>query len=510
MDSITKLQSKLAEAENILKYVSKELNGYAQDKSVGSNLNFAEIKLRGEQYSFYEHPLKNQMFQDEYFALMIYVISLGGKKEEGWTILYRIAAGCDYQKDLQYLTTDAMTFTEERLSEIIRLIYSADMARTFAIDSLMICFHMGADDAQLKFLANLYDLLKLDKNFLAEAIQFVKIFDSTFWDNPAGKSKAWTILTAKDIATYIGGTPATSFGEASNLKANRVIILNATHTSKNVLLLDNWKPNEILFLNCHFENCGGIYSANKVVKFLSCSFDQSNLKRRKWNSSSACASDYMGAYSWTNKEYSNYKELYHFENASFVNCIFKHFNDATPFLYLERGLIHGCTFEDIKQYPAHCILFTINNAEVLNTQFVSCSNSMPSANNVSQVNWGNDPGSTPINNSCLIYSQNTVWKSNKFNNCFNIFREKEGWGGYYARSYLLLLDKQSHCNNCVFENIAAYIRREEQERSNDGRYNLVEKNYDQTIVGLHDSTANKNEGATVTNVNTIVNLYSNK
>ena len=113
------MRGKLAEAEDILKYVSKELEGYST-KDAEEHLNFAELKLRGEQYSFYEHPLTGKPFRDDYLALMIYLISLGGKKEEGWTVLYRIAAGCDYQGELQNLTTDAMTFTEERLSDLIR------------------------------------------------------------------------------------------------------------------------------------------------------------------------------------------------------------------------------------------------------------------------------------------------------------------------------------------------------------------------------------------------------
>ncbi len=174
--------------------------------------------MRGEQYSFYEHPLTGKPFREDYLALMIYLISLGGKKEEGWTVLYRIAAGCDYQGELQNLTTDAMTFTEERLSDLIREIYSAELANIFAIDSLMISHHMGADDAQLKFLAGVYELLKLDNGFLTEAMEFVKVLDATYWDNPAGKSNTWTVLTAKDIATYIGGTPAASLSEVANLK----------------------------------------------------------------------------------------------------------------------------------------------------------------------------------------------------------------------------------------------------------------------------------------------------
>lgn len=491
MDSITKLRGKLAEAEDILKYVSKELEGYST-KDAEEHLNFPELKLRGEQYPFYEHPLTDKPFLDDYLALMIYLISLGGKKEEGWTVLYRIAAGCDYQGELQNLTIDAMTFTEERLSNLIREIYSAELANIFAMDSLMISHHMGADDAQLKFLAGVYELLKLDKGFLTEAMEFVKVLDATYWDSPTGKSKAWTILTAKDIATYIGGTPAASLGEAANLKKNRVIVLNATYTSSSVLLLDDWKADEILFLNCRFENCGGIYSANKIVKFLSCSFDQNNFKRYKYDPyypsiSTSARSTY---YKPTRNSYEKYKELYHLENATFANCYFKCFKDMNIFLYLDGGLISACTFENIEQYPAYRRLFIINNAAVSNSQFINCHNRMAHEHNIQ--------GNRFIS-SCMTYSTNSFWHSNEFTNCSNTITE--GYGrAYEVKSYVLLLEN-SRCNDCFFDNVTTIINRYHSVYPSDKSYweDLAET----SIIGLHDSSANNNEGATVSNVDKI-------
>lgn len=494
MDSITKLRGKLAEAENILQYVSKELEGYST-KDAEEQLNFAELKLRGEQYSFYEHPLTGKPFRDDYLALMIYLISLGGKKEEGWTVLYRIAAGCDYQGELQNLTTDALTFTEERLSYLIRNIYAAELANIFAIDSLMISHHMGADDAQLKFLAGVYELLKLDKAFLTEAMQFVKVLDATYWDNPVGKSKAWTILTAKDVAPYIGGTPAASLGEAAGIKKNRVIILNATHTSSSVLLLDDWKANEILFLNCRFENCAGIYSKNKVVKFLHCTFNQENFTRRYYYESDSISSrNRIGCYRWRDDQYKNYKELFHFECATFVNCHFKHFYDAVAFLYLGQGSIYKCYFENIQQIPCHCVLFNINNAKVLNSQFINCHNAEPERYSSSYN------GYTRI--SCLIYSANTIWNDNRFANCSNLFRgDDDSCIRHDDLSYIILLDQKSQSNNSVFENCSVYIRRLCYPTSG-GPYR--DKNLNGTaIIGLHESSVKNNEGSTVANVGTV-------
>lgn len=364
MDSITKLRAKLSEATSLLDYISKELEGYSAT-GAEEHLNFAKLKLRGEQYSFYEHPLKGQLFCDDYLALLIYLISLGGKKEEGWTVLYRLAAACDYQGELQNLTTDAMTFTEERLSDLIRNIYAAELANIFAIDSLMICHHMGADDAQLKFLAGVYELLKLDKGFLTEAMEFVKVLDATYWDNPVGKSKAWKILTAKDIATYIGGTPAASLEEAAGIKKNRVVVVRETYTG-HALNLDDWKANEILFLNCHFEN-HGIHSTNKVVKFLSCSFNHENF--------SSIA--FMMVFRLSRL---SYKELYHFENTTFANCCFKHFR-GNEFLYLGSGVISDCKFEDIQRERNGSALFKINNATVSNNEFLNCSDRFADKNN---------------------------------------------------------------------------------------------------------------------------------
>ena len=428
MDSVTKLQNKLREAENILRYVSKELEGFAKDKSVGSKLNFTEIKLRGEQYAFYEHPLKKQIFQDEYFALMIYIISLGGKKEEGWTLLYRIAAGCDYQKDLQHLTTDAMTLTEERLSEIIRMIHSAEMSRTFALDSLMICCHMGADDAQLKFLSNLYDLMKLDKNFLTEAIHFVKAFNATFLENLAEKIGAWKSLTAKEILPYIA-YPAASLEEAAKLKYERVAVSNITYTGKDVLNLDKWKADAILFVDCRFENCGGVASNDKVVKFAGCTFD-GNIKR--WTKINSWDRDYR----WIDKQYSAYRGFLHFNDAEFIACSFQKFSDGIPMMYLNGGSIHLCTFEGCVQSCGSSMLIYVNNTHVTANKFTACKNQLISdaANQSCQT--------------CMIYSANSKWRQNTFSDCQSHFCEVTRESSFNC---LILLDKNSDCTDCSFE-----------------------------------------------------------
>ncbi len=481
MDSITKLRGKLAEAEDILQYVSKELEGYST-KDAEEHLNFAELKLRGEQYSFYEHPLTDKPFRDDYLALMIYLISLGGKKEEGWTVLYRIAAGCDYQGELQNLTTDAMTFTEERLSDLIREIYSAELANTFAIDSLMISHHMGADDAQLKFLAGVYELLKLDKGFLTEAMEFVKVLDATYWDNPAGKSKPWTILTAKDIATYIGGTPAESFSEAANLKKNRVIILNATHTGSNVLLLDDWKPNEILFLNCRFENCGGIYSANKVVKFTECLFDSNTIRFADSHKYS-----YAVFYNWTDKKYSAYRGFLHFNNAEFINCAFKNFKDAVPMMYLRAGSIQKCIFENCKQSVGSSMLLNVNNATINKTKFLSC------RSDTNTYGPGNGYGSyNKVGNTCMIYSSNSCFTENEFSNCSSTMYIQHL---KYGSCFFLLLDKGSSCVKCTFENIniSGYVYHDHHDHKASA-----------FVIGLRESTVENNEGKiSIANVSNI-------
>ena len=485
MESITKLQGKLREAEDILQYVSKELEHFAEDKTVGTELNFSKIKLRGEQYSFYEHPLKKQIFQDEYFALMIYIISLGDKKEEGWTLLYRIVAGCGYQKDLQNLTTDAMTLTEERLSEIIRMIYSAEMARTFALDSLMICYHMGADDAQLQFLSDLYELLKLDKNFLTEAVQFVKVFDATFWDNLAEKSRAWKFLTARDLATYIGAYPAASLEEAAKLNYKRLVISGITYTSNDVLKLDDWKSQEILFLNCRFENCGGIYSENKVVKFAECTFDGNIVRYADSHERS-----YTTSYCWTDKKYSYSRGFLNLNNANFVRCIFKNFSDSVPMMYLNGSAIYECEFEKIKQSPSPSVIFNINNSEVTKTKFIDCVNIMPFRNNAC-VNSIHEISCDYYHTGCLIHSANTRWRENLFINCRNSTE-----GDRYARgsSHIMILDKNSSCTGCTFENNVATFTYD--------TYSGKAKQ-DCALLGLRDSAAYDNKNGTVSNLERI-------
>ena len=427
--------------------------------------------------------------------MLIYVISLGGNKEAGWTILYRIAASCRRQDNVQNLTTDALTFTEERISELIRSICSAELENIFVMDSLMICHNMGADDAQLKFLSGLYELMKVDKNFLTEAMQFVKVLDATFWDNPVNRVKPWKFLAAKDVAPYIGGAPAASFSEAAGLKKNRVVIMNATHTGSSVLLLDDWKPEEILFINCRFEKCGGIYSAKKTVKFAGCAFDQNGFKRYEYRPDypSISSSENIREYRRTkNEPYERYKELYHFEDAAFADCSFKYFQDMHAFLYLGSGLISGCTFEHIRQYPAYCVLFTVNNAEVSNSQFINCHNTMPSRFNINYTFKG-------TYSSCMIYSTNARWQAVQFKNCSNTFFATN-YTDYSWNIFILLLDKKSCCNGGVFENIESQLRYEV--HPSYGR-DYTEYRSGTAIIGVHESTAENNEGATVSQVDKI-------
>ena len=476
MDSITKLQGKLHQAEEILQYVSKELEGYGENKTVGENLNFSALKLRGEQYSFYEHPIKGKLFCDGYLALLIYVISLGGKKEEGWTLLYRITAACDYQGELQSLTTDAMTLTEERISELIRGICEAKLERTFAIDTMMISHHMGADDAQLQFLAGLYELMTIDKNFLAEAIQFVKIFDSTFWDNLADKSREWKFLTARDIATYIGAYPADSLDEAAKLEHKRVVIKDITYTSKDVLNLDDWKADEILFLQCRFEKCGGIFSNDKIIKFSECVFD-GNVVRF----ADSKEYRYLSIYRWTNDKYSSYKAFIQIRTAFFVNCKFKNFLDAVPMLHLGSGEIYSCNFENCCQEYGGSMLMNMNNAKVTKNQFLSCKSSV-------YLCGGSTFSHNHSGHGCLIYSSNSIFEDNRFLNCINDVTSGEDYGGI---SCILLLNKNSQCRKCFFEN-------------NFTSGKTYRSKFNGTTIGLTDSQQYDNTGDfTVGNVNKI-------
>ena len=443
MDSITKLRGKLHEAEELLQYVSKELEEYSKDNGEQTQLNFAELKLRGEQYAFYEHPMKNQIFQDEYFTLLLSAISLGGKKEEGWTILYRVAAACDYQGNLQELITGAMTMTEERITEIIRMIYQAQLAKTFAIDSLLICHHMGADDAQIKYLAGLYELMKVDKNFLSEAMQFVKVIDSTLWENLATKSKAWKYLTANDIATYMGGYPATSLEEAAMLNYNRIIISGITYTNKDVLELDNWKASEILFLNCKFENCGGIYSSNKNLKFISCLFN-GNIRR------------YDAFKRWTDVKYKKYRGFLHIIKVELLNCLFKNFWDCNvPMIYLNNGLINSCIFENCRRFGTTNMLLQVDNTEITKTKFLSCESSSLY--------------------TCMIYSSNCRLNENEFLNCTCKYYDDKYWG------CLILLDNSSYCINCKFIDITFSV---------DFGYS----NTHHSIIGLRKNSEENNNG----------------
>ena len=435
MDSITQLQGKLNEANNLLQYVSRELDGYAE-RGNNSKINFSELKLRGEQYGFYEHPLKNCDFQDEYMTLLVSLLVSGDKEEEGWTILYQIATGADYKNDLPSLVKDAQTLTEERFAEILRMISSCNLSHTFAIDSLLLGHRMGADDAQLKLLAGIFELLKLDVAFLKEAMSFVQILDSTLWEDYAYKSKAWKLLTAQDMATYIGGIATNSIKDAMEMKDTRIVISDIVHNDKNMLLFDNWKAKEILFLRCKFMKIGGMFSSKKRLIFADCSFDENvahfaDDHRYK----------YLAHYVWTDEQYAVYRNFIKLSNSCFVRCAFTNFRDAVPMMDLDKCLIRECMLEKCGQGPSSSILLKFRNSNITTTTFKECSSYRSYGTNGSSRN-GNDTST-----GCVIYLSNSKSEENIFDNCSNMVCD-----GSYGFSCLVILDNHSYMKNCQFSN----------------------------------------------------------
>ena len=464
--------------------------------------------------------IDDEYAQDVYLTLLMSVAETAGQFDETrnnpLAYVCKIAAELPVTPDMQEIFRRSLLIDEKILNDYSVTLKQHNLQNLLLFDALTMQILYAKDATQMsEYIAGLANIFGTGTNGLSEILLIVKAvinreknFSHKFQHINCFEFVPYLLLNCKNLVVEAADVFLMDFeterdvkndslypltlSEIANIKKNRVIILNATHKSSSVLLLDDWKAKEILFLNCRFENCGGIYSTNTTVKFLSCSFDQEKFLRRYYKETGYSGIWLSIYYDWRNNQYKNYKELYHLENATFTNCIFKHFNDSTPFLYLGHGLIHSCTFEDIQQYPAPCTMFAVNNACISNSRFVSCRNSTD-INNLDLLHFDSKKYT-----SCIIYSTNTIWKDNVFINCSNNFNLTH-MNYYDIESYVLLLDKKSYCNDCFFDNVTTIIKRHHVSYSRD-----YWKDYAETsIIGLHESSANNNEGATVSNVDKI-------
>ena len=144
-------------------------------------------------------------------------------------------------------------------------------------------------------------------------------------------------------------------------------------------------------------------------------------------------------------------------------------------IYLGAGLIQTCVFENCKQKVMGSMLLHVNNAKINKTKFLSChSDTSMDGGSFARGGTKNQSGV-----GCMIYSSNTCFIENEFSNCESKICfpfQKYGWCS------LLLLDKNSSCAKCKFENISI------------SGYLWDSRKPGTFVIGLRESKTEDNEG----------------
>ena len=174
MASIESLQEKMKQAAQMMTEMQEELQALTQKADEGTTFDFARLRHLGEQQPFSNHPLKKCSNPAEYLALLLTVLLKQSEvQEDEWLILYRIAAGANYQGDVHELMAGAMNMKEARMLETVKMINRENLAEAFLADSLTVYKHGAVSEEATRYLADLYDLVGIDAETLKCMIALV-------------------------------------------------------------------------------------------------------------------------------------------------------------------------------------------------------------------------------------------------------------------------------------------------------------------------------------------------
>ena len=167
MASIESLQEKMKQASQMMSEMQEELQAMTQKADEGTTFDFARLRHLGEQQPFSNHPLKKCSNPAEYLTLLLTILVKQSEvQEDEWLILYRIAAGANYQGDVHELMAGAMNMNETRMLETVKMIQRENLAEAFLADSLTVYKHAVVSEEATRYLADLYDLVGIDAETL--------------------------------------------------------------------------------------------------------------------------------------------------------------------------------------------------------------------------------------------------------------------------------------------------------------------------------------------------------
>ena len=245
------------------------------------------------------------------------------------------------------------------LDEFIKCI-SNDIVDLFVVDSLIISNITGNIEKQsLEYVSEIISLfnLKNDKFYnLVNLAKFILERNDDKIEEYCSKCNDLDLFLCYMKNPY-DGVIVHTLEQAKNHKVKKIILYNCHIKNKTKSInLDEFYADEIIFINCKFENIQGIYSIFKKKVFKHCDFFNINTNKNIKNSFAK-------------------RGLIVVYNCLFYNCNFKNCNSSTTFINGENCEIEKCLFENCKlnECESEEGLIVVNNSRITNSILNNCS-----------------------------------------------------------------------------------------------------------------------------------------
>ena len=245
------------------------------------NLDFARLRYEGENHPYTGHPAARSTMPENYYLLLMTILTTAEAKEAQWMHLYRVAKGAGYAQDVRELLPAAHALTGERVVECVESIRRDDLTNGFLLDSMLLYLLREEEEPKLlEYIAGLSALLDVAPPVVTETIAVAKCIieqDQKYFALMTDTS----ILRIEDSYFYLISPEfktTDSISKAARIEAEHLTVLHARAKSMNIDL-DTWKAKQITFLSCDFENVH-LTTQKKSCVFLSCSFHGESISER--------------------------------------------------------------------------------------------------------------------------------------------------------------------------------------------------------------------------------------